>query len=183
MWYLQHEVVIEDPPKFGISRVLRYKVTTKAPQRLLDKGMNFGVRYAYDSGVCTGPGECYPEFSRYGYFVGCNKFESMYPYPTEETAFPGGIWYSFPGNGTRCDADAEEPTGSDICTYNYSWPPDEVSIDELVGEDWEEFFADGEDEEANTKKVEALAALFKEKYPDTEDLEDPDCDFSFGKFW
>lgn len=96
--------------------------------------MNFGVRYAYDSGVCTGPGKCSPEFGRYGHFVGCNRFESMYPYPNEETYFPGGVWYSFPGNGTKC---VGAPTGADTCTYTYSWPPDEVTIDDLVAGDWE----------------------------------------------
>lgn len=179
MWYLQHEVVIQDPPKFGITRILRYKVETKAPARLAAAGMNFGVRYAYDSAKCTGPGACGPQFDKYGYFVGCNAFESLYPYPNEETHFPGGIWYSFPGNGTACTG---APTGADTCTYTYSWPPDEISISELVGGDWQSFFADGDNEQANARKVEAAAELFQRKYPQTEQLATPQCDFDIGKF-
>mmetsp|Transcript_53709 Transcript_53709/g.174674 ORF Transcript_53709/g.174674 Transcript_53709/m.174674 type:complete len:288 (-) Transcript_53709:299-1162(-) len=127
MWYLQHEVMITDPPKFGITRILRYKVQMRAPAGLLKKGMNFGVRYAYDSQKCTGPGKCDDMYDKYGYFVGCNKFESMYPYPSTAMHFAGGIWYSFPTQGA-CDA---SPTGAADCTYSYSWPPEDISLAEL----------------------------------------------------
>jgi len=182
MWYLQHEVMTQEPPKFGITRVLRYKVSTKAPQRLLDVGVNFGVRFAYDSGECTGPGDCEEMYQRYGYFVGCNNFEAMYPYPTEKTAFPGGIWYSFPGNGT---SQCSSPTGADDCTYSYSWPPEEIRLDELekANGGHAAFWADADSEAAATRKVQAAAALFQEQYPDSEALATPACDFDYGKFW
>merc|ERR1711933_490656 len=169
-------------PKFGITRVLRYKVSTKAPQRLLDVGVNFGVRFAYDSGECTGPGDCEEMYRRYGYFVGCNNFEAMYPYPTEKTAFPGGIWYSFPGNGT---SQCSSPTGADDCTYSYSWPPEEIRLDELekANGGHAAFWADADSEAAATRKVQAAAALFQEQYPDSEALAAPACDFDYGKFW
>lgn len=182
MWYLQHEVVTQTPPKFGIKRILRYKVTTKAPERLFKAGMNFGVRYAYDSQKCTGPGDCAPLYEKYGYFVGCNNFASMYPYPNEKTAYPGGIWYSFPGEGA-CDGTA---SGADDCTYSYSWPPEEISLDELAAGasgDSASFWAKPGDEAANAKKVEVAADLFQKKYPRSEDLPTPRCDFDFNSFW
>jgi len=179
MWYLQHEVVITSPPKFGISRILRYKVQTKAPSRLLDAGMNFGVRYAYDSQKCTGPGDCDTMYKKYGFFVGCNNFASMYPYPNMETHYAGGVWYSFPGEGA-CEG---EPTGASDCTYSYVSPPDEISLEELEGGDSTAFWAELEDEQANARKVQAAADLFKTKNGNSDDLPEPRCDFSFSNFW
>jgi len=182
MWYLQHEVMIEDPPKFGITRILRYKVSTKAPQRLLDVGMNFGVRYAYDSGNCTGPGDCEEQYRQYGHFVGCNNFQALYPYPDEKTSFPGGVWFSFPGNGT---CPGSSPTGADDCTYSYSWPPEEISLDELeeANGGHERFWAEADSEKHAAWMVTAAASFFEKQYPDSEELETPRCDFDYGKFW
>merc|ERR1719436_2406540 len=87
-----------------------------------------GVRYAYDSQKCTGPGDCAKMYAERGYFVGCNNFKSMYPFPTRPTQFPNGIWYSLPGEG----ACSGEPTGADDCTYSYSWPPEEIELSELA---------------------------------------------------
>mmetsp|Transcript_53707 Transcript_53707/g.174666 ORF Transcript_53707/g.174666 Transcript_53707/m.174666 type:complete len:233 (-) Transcript_53707:565-1263(-) len=179
MWYLQHEVMITDPPKFGITRILRYKVQMRAPAGLLKKGMNFGVRYAYDSQKCTGPGKCDDMYEKYGYFVGCNKFESMYPYPSTATHFAGGIWYSFPSQGA-CDA---SPTGAADCTYSYSWPPEDISLAELQGSTKYSFWGDDDDDSANAARVQAAAGLFKQKYPRSEDLDTPPCDFNYNKFW
>merc|ERR1712232_1008615 len=61
-----------------------YKVTYKAPQPLLDAGMNFGTRVAFDKGKDTG--SWYPdldkvkEYDEYGYNVGCNYLGDG-PYP------------------------------------------------------------------------------------------------------
>lgn len=130
MWYLMNEVVtnytaaVRCPRKFNISMIQRYRVHTKATAPLLADGMNFGVRWAYDRGQCTGrcfPGnqctcgqDCQEHFDRYGYFVGCNKFVDEYPFPTGWTPAPGGIWYSLPLGG-RC----EFPTGERNCTWSY----------------------------------------------------------------
>lgn len=179
LWYLQHEVVTETPPKFGIKRILRYKVQTKAPASLLAAGMDFGVRYAYDSQKCTGPGDCTSMYAKYGYFVGCNKFESMYPYPDVETSYPGGVWYSLPGEGA-CEG---PPTGADDCTYSYSWPPEEIALDVLDGGNSEGFWAEPGDADGSAQRVRTAADLFKALYPDAEDLADPECNFDFGKFW
>jgi len=178
MWYLQNEVMTAAPPKFGITRILRYKVQVRAPAGLLAKGMNFGVRYAYDSQKCTGPGKCGTMYSKYGFFVGCNKFESMYPFPTMQTHYPGGIWYSFPGQGA-CDAPA---TGAATCTYSYTLPPEEISLAELEGSKGRSFW-DNDDDTANAAKVQAAADLFKQKYPKSADLEPSPCDFNYEKFW
>mmetsp|Transcript_678 Transcript_678/g.1607 ORF Transcript_678/g.1607 Transcript_678/m.1607 type:complete len:476 (+) Transcript_678:66-1493(+) len=58
LWYLHHEVVIQAPRKFRISRILRYKVQMRATAPLLRLGMHFGVRLAYDKGQATGPFVC-----------------------------------------------------------------------------------------------------------------------------
>eukprot|EP00439_Symbiodinium_sp_Y106_P085262 s167_g27.t7 len=58
LWYLHHEVVIQAPRKFQISRILRYKVQMRATAPLLRLGMHFGVRLAYDKGQATGPFVC-----------------------------------------------------------------------------------------------------------------------------
>lgn len=181
MWYLQHEVMTQNPPKFGISRILRYKVQTKAPAALVAKRMNFGVRYAYDSQRCTGPGRCDLQYERYGYFVGCNKFKSMYPYPNKKTYYPGGVWYSFPGRG---NCQPGPPTGETDCTYtDLTWPPEEISLEELQGNAGRRFWDNPTDETANHNKVVAAAEAFKRKYPSTEELEAPSCDFDFDRFW
>jgi len=152
MWYLHNEVVIFTPRKFSISRIVRFKVQYRAPQPLHDKGMDFGVRYAFDSGKCTGPGNCNADFSKYGYFVGCNK---VYQYPTYQFADAkyydtdegSPTWYSLPGpcNGhdfrhhtAKCvnqnpgGACAGTPTGKGDCTYTYE-PAGEVRVDDIVG--------------------------------------------------
>jgi len=97
MWYLHNEVVWHSPRKFNIAKILRLKVRVRAPQPLYDKGMNFGVRYAYDSGQCTGPFDCQKQYGKYGYFVGCNRFEDVFPFPDYKTYYEGAIWYSLPG--------------------------------------------------------------------------------------
>jgi len=181
MWYLQHEVMWQKPPKFGIERILRYKISTKAPQALIDKCMNFGVRYAYDSQNCTGPGDCVTMYDRYGYFVGCNNFKSNYPYPDEPTSYPTGIWYSLPGEGA---CDGSELTGASDCTYTYSWPPEEISLKELAAPaGGQDAFWEAGDVKASEKKVKAAAGLFKKNYPKSPDLTTPPCDFDFSKFW
>lgn len=58
LWYLHHEVVIQYPRKFGITRIQRFKVQMRAPKPLLALKMNFGPRLAFDAGQCTGPFVC-----------------------------------------------------------------------------------------------------------------------------
>eukprot|EP00434_Breviolum_minutum_P012692 symbB.v1.2.011190.t1/scaffold714.1/size170141/7 len=58
LWYLHHEVVIQAPRKFAITRIMRYKVQMKATAPLLNLNMNFGVRLAFDKGQATGPFVC-----------------------------------------------------------------------------------------------------------------------------
>mmetsp|Transcript_93729 Transcript_93729/g.242179 ORF Transcript_93729/g.242179 Transcript_93729/m.242179 type:complete len:391 (+) Transcript_93729:73-1245(+) len=187
MWYLIHEVMVAQPPKFKISRVLRYKVQSKAPQRLRDAEMNFGVRYAYDSQECTGPGLCAPQYTKWGYFVGCN-YLGDFPYPKFVTHFPSGIWYSLPGDG-ECEG---APTGSFGCTYSYE-AAGEATLDEITAAanasrihdiwDLEAANQTGSDK-ANLAKVDVMHSVFKKKYPDVPaELPNPPCDFNFGKFY
>lgn len=43
------------------------RIQTKATQPLWDLGMNFGVRFAYDSAQCEGPWSCDLNYQRFGY--------------------------------------------------------------------------------------------------------------------
>mmetsp|Transcript_20147 Transcript_20147/g.51480 ORF Transcript_20147/g.51480 Transcript_20147/m.51480 type:complete len:592 (+) Transcript_20147:93-1868(+) len=58
LWYLHHEVVVQYPRKFGITKIHRFKVKYRPTEPLVKKGMNFGVRFAFDSASCTGPFVC-----------------------------------------------------------------------------------------------------------------------------
>eukprot|EP00913_Durusdinium_trenchii_P026563 g24921.t1 len=144
MWYLHNEIVGRSDwgykRKFDITRILRYKVQTRATQPLLDRGMNFGVRFAFDSGQCTGPFSCDEAWQNYGYFVGCNKLQTGFPFPDFKVAYDG-VWYSLPGKcpqmkffektnksslsrGLDCIEDqpggfCDEPSGTADCTYNF----------------------------------------------------------------
>jgi len=148
MWYLHNEVVRYVPRRFGIDRIVRFKVQYRAPTPLHEKGMNFGVRYAFDSGECTGPGDCQKELGQYGNFVGCNL---VYAYPTpqfEDAKYYGNpTWYSFPGDCSMKDYHHQDgmcktyhpggacsgtPTGAGDCTYSYE-PAGFVMVDDVVG--------------------------------------------------
>jgi len=165
MWYLHDEVVKDcwfggkrGSRRFGISRLRRFKLTTKATQPLIDKGMNYGILTAFDNGESTGwergwhygSGWKYVfEWNRHGYYVGCNNLGN---WPHDENVFkrarnyPNAIWYSLPGPcpqmnfraetrdcklnypGGKCDS----PTGQGNCTYSVE-EAGEIDLDELVG--------------------------------------------------
>lgn len=125
LWYLHNEVVERTPRKFGITKIIRLKVQTRATQPLWEKRMNFGVRFAFDAGQATGPFECGRnqwgpilcegpfnsshdvgghngsvtgafEWDTYGYFVGCNTL-GQFPFPKYRIYYPDAVWYSLPG--------------------------------------------------------------------------------------
>lgn len=155
LWYLHNEIVWHIPRRFQKTRIERYRVQTRAPQPLFDRGMNFGVRVAFDSGRCTGPywsghHSCNEDWDHYGYNVGCNSVGS---FPTSQwrnqVHYRDAIWYSLPGEcsnvlywqhngecswtmpGGACQ-DGVTPTGQGDCTYSYT-KVGEVSINELDG--------------------------------------------------
>lgn len=158
LWYLHNEVVSNTPRKFGATKILRYKVHTRAPTPLHKIGMNFGLRYAYDYGMCSGPYDCQDQFEKYGYFVGCNHVDQ---YPTYKwngkSKYPEATWYSLPGpcgsktfNNRNALCKALEPgghcaypTGQGNCTYSYE-PAGFIYINQLVGiGNYHEFVAKG----------------------------------------
>eukprot|EP00927_Polykrikos_kofoidii_P062562 TRINITY_DN57374_c0_g1_i1.p1 TRINITY_DN57374_c0_g1~~TRINITY_DN57374_c0_g1_i1.p1 ORF type:complete len:548 (-),score=65.46 TRINITY_DN57374_c0_g1_i1:257-1900(-) len=167
MWYLHNEVVAlhnwnghEGRRKFDITRIRRFKITTKATRPLHKKGLNFGLKCSFDSGECTGPHRdgkngvgtgwhSKPEWDMFGFNVGCDYLGE---YPHVERTFktgklyPDAIWYSLPGPcpmmnfrfaDTRCRLDfpgglCDNPDGRGNCTYSAE-DAGEIDIDELVG--------------------------------------------------
>eukprot|EP00928_Gymnodinium_smaydae_P075596 TRINITY_DN58602_c0_g1_i1.p1 TRINITY_DN58602_c0_g1~~TRINITY_DN58602_c0_g1_i1.p1 ORF type:complete len:439 (+),score=61.38 TRINITY_DN58602_c0_g1_i1:54-1319(+) len=164
MWYLHDEVILNCPRngqrKFGITRIRRLKITTRATTPLWNKGMNFGLKCSFDSGECTGPHADHVEgrgtgwhamhdYNKYGFYVGCNNLGE---WPHSEMVFqrarkyPNAIWYSLPGpcptmNFHRATEDCnanlpgglcDHPDGRGNCTYSIE-EAGEIDIDELVG--------------------------------------------------
>jgi len=198
IWYLMNEVVTEYtqgmacPRKFGIAELRRFKVRTRATQRLYEQGHKFGARFAYDRGQCVGrcfPGnectcslDCDEQYAQYGHVVGCNNFRDHYPFPAEDTQAPDGIWYSFPAAG-RC----ADPTGDPSCTWSIEEaggitlaelealePGKDQCCDGACTDFWSELF----DPARTAWRVHKALALFRQKYPDEpRDLTVP-CDFN-----
>eukprot|EP00429_Kryptoperidinium_foliaceum_P019836 CAMPEP_0176037966 /NCGR_PEP_ID=MMETSP0120_2-20121206/18812_1 /TAXON_ID=160619 /ORGANISM="Kryptoperidinium foliaceum, Strain CCMP 1326" /LENGTH=462 /DNA_ID=CAMNT_0017371357 /DNA_START=77 /DNA_END=1465 /DNA_ORIENTATION=- len=169
MWYLHNEIVsciyddCDQVRHFGIHRITRWKVKTRATTAMYKAGVNFGIRYAYDSGQCTGPWPCDDQFAKYGYFVGCNNLSSGFPFP-DFPVYYSGAWYSLPGScgeniyfektqdcsedqpGGHCPNNTD-PTGQGTCTYSYE-KAGEIFLDELEGlkTSYQEFKNDGGEE-------------------------------------
>jgi len=197
IWYLMNEVVTEYtngvrcPRKFNISMIHRYRVRAKTTSPLFSQGMNFGARWAYDQGQCTG--RCFPDnqctcnsdcqahFDEFGYVLGCNNFIDKYPFPASNTPAPGGIWYSLPLDG-RC----EHPTGARDCTWSYE-EAGSITLEELEqtspGEGdccsgnctsfWTEQFSVPK----TTWRVNQALDVFSLKYPDQPRDLQATCDF------
>ncbi|CAE7947059.1 Carbohydrate-binding domain-containing protein C2E1P3.05c [Symbiodinium microadriaticum] len=181
LWYLHNEVVWVKPRKFGISRIIRYKISTRATQPLYDLGMNFGVRYSYDAAQCTGPWSCDLNYEKFGYFVGCNNL-GMFPFPLYDTHYPDAVWYALPGDcsskdyedkdpkciaeqpGGRCEG---EPTGQGNCTYSIEIMGS-VTIDEIEGiSNYHEFIHTGDQVEYNKTLDKGVGMTFWDHINDT----------------
>jgi len=145
MWYLHNEVVRVCPRKFGITRVLRYKVTMMPTMELKSSmhGSSFAHLCHFDSGACTGPSNSLRDYQRYGYAVGCDKPS------THTAAYKDATWYSLPGSCPRMTFSAKsrnptchftDPGGeckpgeawSKTCTWRKEYAG-EVSLQELTG--------------------------------------------------
>lgn len=181
LWYLHNEVVWVRPRKFGISRIIRYKISTRATQPLYDLGMNFGVRYSYDAAQCTGPWSCDLNYEKFGYFVGCNNL-GMFPFPLYDTHYPDAVWYALPGDcsskdyedkdpkciaeqpGGRCEG---EPTGQGNCTYSIEIMGS-VTIDEIEGiSNYHDFIHTGDQVEYNKTLDKGVGMTFWDGINDT----------------
>merc|ERR1711988_1386009 len=101
MWYLHNEIIQDcwwegktGHRKFKKTRIVRFKVSVKATQPLLDRGMNYGVKCSEDSGACTGPSK-QKDFDQFGYYVGCD-YLGEYPHQDFQSGkrYPSAIWYS-----------------------------------------------------------------------------------------
>jgi hypothetical protein len=149
LWYLHNEVVCHCPRRFDITRILRYKVTYKPTQPLIDTGRHFGVRYSFDSGKSSGPWEAQGDtWDKYGYVMGCNDMvHDTFPFPLWRVHYPNAAWYSMPGpcnsvkwNEVNDACKATEPggmcegtpTGAGNCTFSYE-DAGEILLDEVIG--------------------------------------------------
>jgi len=193
MWYLNNEVMPRCPKRYHISRIKRMVITMQATPELYAKGMNFGVRYSFDAGKCTGSnirwlGACDLTWNKYGYVPGCNNFKDHYPYPLIDTEYPNGIWYSLPVEG-RCD----NPNGTANCTWSYQ-EAGEISLSDLEMEDpghaWccegncTNFWWDHWGSQKCQKRVALAMDMFAKKYPDMPlDMPTPPCDFIHDGYW
>lgn len=172
----------------------------KATQALIDTGLNFGVRFAYDQGKCegrcfegnscSGEGDCAANYQKYGFVVGCNRFNSHYPFPIiADKPAPNGVWYSLPLSG-RCHG---EPSGDKDCTWSFE-EAGTVSLEEMEAVSpgsencceghctnfWHDQFNPG----AMSWRVHAAMEVFKKKYPEMPwDLPAPPCDFDASKWY
>jgi len=92
MWYLHNEVVGHCPRKFGITRMLRYKITMKPTHEIEHSGKNYAPLCHFDRGACTGPLPVLRAYKKYGFVVGCDRPNF------HRAAYHQATWYSFPGN-------------------------------------------------------------------------------------
>jgi len=135
LWYLHNEIItqlaggIRAPlctRRFGKTRLQRFKFTYKPTEPLVKRGLNFGVRSAFDFGENTGDGctnNAYhdrrhgnEQYKKFGYIVGCqilgNSDQCNFPgCPKDANAagctpgkkdeagmpYPGALWFSVPG--------------------------------------------------------------------------------------
>ncbi|CAE8628172.1 unnamed protein product [Polarella glacialis] len=142
MYYLHNEVAGHCPRKFGITRVIRYKVTTRATKELYaDAQKNFGLFLQFDAAQCTNP-RCKLMIDKYGYIPGCTEN----PHSIANYG-PLGKWYSLPGQcpfsrfwekNQTCREEEPggfckyPPTGERDCTFSIDWQG-EITMDELTG--------------------------------------------------
>jgi len=194
MWYLSNEVLPRCPKRYNITQIKRFKVTYKPTPEMEALGMNFGVRYSYDRGKCTGSntinlGKCKDSYDKLGYNFGCNNFGDHYPWPIMKTAYPKGVWYSLPVEG-KCD----QPTGARNCTWNWE-DAGHVKIEEELEHKHRGvgyychgrntyFWGKSWSKRSGKWRVERVKDAFFEKYPDMDrDLPPPLCDFKKKVFW
>jgi len=75
MWYLHNEVVPSTPRKFGVTRILRFRVSVKITDAYFYKyHKHFGPFVAFDSGACTAP-NCNDIWNNFGFVVGCQNLD------------------------------------------------------------------------------------------------------------
>eukprot|EP00446_Apocalathium_sp_SHHI-4_P079332 CAMPEP_0177487408 /NCGR_PEP_ID=MMETSP0369-20130122/29606_1 /TAXON_ID=447022 ORGANISM="Scrippsiella hangoei-like, Strain SHHI-4" /NCGR_SAMPLE_ID=MMETSP0369 /ASSEMBLY_ACC=CAM_ASM_000364 /LENGTH=505 /DNA_ID=CAMNT_0018963707 /DNA_START=1 /DNA_END=1518 /DNA_ORIENTATION=- len=75
MWYLHNEVVPSVPRKFGVTRVMRYKLTMKNTEEFYSQfPKQFGPFVAFDSAKCTAPW-CNEIWEKHGFVIGCQNLD------------------------------------------------------------------------------------------------------------
>mmetsp|Transcript_47867 Transcript_47867/g.86361 ORF Transcript_47867/g.86361 Transcript_47867/m.86361 type:complete len:322 (+) Transcript_47867:60-1025(+) len=140
MWYLHNEVVGHCPRKFGITRLLRYKITLHPTAALKQTGKNYAPLCHFDRGACTGPLPVLKDYDKFGFVVGCDK-------PSfHQASYYKATWYSFPGEcpskpieSKTSSCKQNSPGGlckpgepwSKTCTWRKE-PAGEITLDDLT---------------------------------------------------
>ncbi|CAE7680253.1 unnamed protein product [Symbiodinium sp. CCMP2592] len=127
MWYLHSEVVGHCPRKFGIVRILRYKITMKPTPELERTGHPFAHLCHFDSGACTGPQQSLDEYQK---SLGMDLLSAVTDRITTTllTDRPPGTAFLAIEKGGLCKQG--EPW-SKTCTWRREYAG-EISLDELT---------------------------------------------------
>mmetsp|Transcript_82392 Transcript_82392/g.233662 ORF Transcript_82392/g.233662 Transcript_82392/m.233662 type:complete len:457 (+) Transcript_82392:125-1495(+) len=106
LWYLHNEVIVSNPRKYDVTRIIRFRVTVKTTQHgYAMTHSQFGPFTAFDRGQCTVP-TCDSIFQQNGYLVGCQNtdssqglgnYVSLQSVPCTPPNCKEGTWYSLPG--------------------------------------------------------------------------------------
>jgi len=206
MYYLNHEIVSTSCPRNrNITRVVRFKVTMRAPLALYNSGPghpNWLIFQAFDVGGTIGQ----EDRRKWGWAPGCMTVTGD---KGGDYRYKDGIWYSFPGRcpsrqlghkddhckraepGGKC----RSPTGEFDCTWNLE-PAGEITIEELTGiHDYGDFchqhkkeyvehldrgsgfhfWDERHDPKRCAERVRIAEEHFHQKYPHSPRLHEPVC--------
>lgn len=147
LWYLHSEIVWHHWIRAGSfssnakTRIERFRVKTRATEKMYQRGMNFGVVNTFDLGKCTGPFTC-ENIAFYGPNVGCESWTESTEHKLQRKQdekegkatkhgnnfphqmwlgvnhYPKSVWYSLPGSCSSMsywnhteECEKQEPSG------------------------------------------------------------------------
>jgi hypothetical protein len=204
MWKIHNEVAASPNERHTAKRIVRYKVTMRAAERLHDeRHRQFGPFVTFQSGKCM-ERACDNIWNQYGFNIGCqtvntSDFAYYSPFVTRlgGGACPpncnDGLWFSIPGNcpsmsfdGKTQDCNLRMPGGlcNDVhllgmsgasCTF-FIEDAGEITLSELVGSR-SDFWSGRHDRDRCASRMREVQRLFRLHYPNMpETYGVPPCD-------